>query len=195
MSDECQHKGCNRITNVKLRYYMGMHWVNGIEVCSQHSSINYDKYPSPAVTSAILAEHDLIKVMDIKNGKHVIIKDGPIYPTSDKENNKYTGYTSKHPPKVLELRDKLKNQNDNVNKEPKYIPKTNTIVANIKEDVIDTIIKKMSSEHISKDEMLKIAETDNILSVIVRINAKLKKLGLKLSKKSKSGKKYYSIGK
>ncbi len=58
---------------------------------------------------------------------------------------------------------------------------------------IDGIIQIISSGgRIARQELLNMASSDNILSVIVQVNARLKKLNFKLSKNSEKGIIYYS---
>lgn len=58
---------------------------------------------------------------------------------------------------------------------------------------IDAVVEKMKNGLVSKDEVMKLAQSDNMLSISVQINSRLKKLGLKMKKSKRGGDIYYGV--
>ena len=56
---------------------------------------------------------------------------------------------------------------------------------------IDIIVGTMLTGQISKKEIFKISKSEKMLSIAVQINARLKKLGLKMKKTTRGGETYY----
>lgn len=187
----CEVPKCGHDSNVTVYYYAGCHWTYGIRICEVHRSEDCDKYPAPPLDSKVLAEHRLIKVMAIKEGKWVVINNGPVYPTADKISGKYTGYTDNYPKEILQLYESTSGKPwglMNCSSEIQYgkRPEIET-----KHDPIEQIVELIKNGIVSKEQILKLADNNNILSVIVQINAKLKRLGLKLKKKKINGVVHY----
>lgn len=74
---------------------------------------------------------------------------------------------------------------------PEYVTKTKE--ASGSSTGIDAIVEKMRQKPISKKEIQKLACSDNMLSISVQINARLKKLDLKMKKIKRKGDIYYGI--
>ena len=189
MSYTCQHTNCNRESSVGLAYYIGRYWETSIWVCKDHSHKSYEQWGAPCVSVVQLGKRNLIRRMKIADGKWKSMNDAPEYPKAYKEGGKYCGY-SIHPQYALDLKDELDRAKASKEPEKRHIMKSSEPQSS---GDLDKIMQVIKTGFTSKNELLKMAETDNILSVVVRINARLKKLGLKLHKKKVKGIQYYGV--